>query len=201
MKVGLFGGSFDPIHRGHVAPVLAAIDQLALDRVFYLPTACPPHKPEREFVAAERRLVMVELALLDEEVLHVDARELTPERPAYTIETLESFRAESPADDLYLLIGADSFAELHTWRRWWELAGLASIAVMARPGWTPDAPDSLEPEVRGLLDSESVHLLETPFVDASSSAIRSRLAAGEAMPSGVVDSKVLEYIRKYDLYR
>ena len=113
MKVGLFGGSFDPIHRGHLDPVRAAMRDLGLDRVIYLHTARPPHKPGRALAPALARYAMVELALLGEEGLYASAHELTLDRPAYTIETLEHFRRQMPAAELYLLIGGDSFADLH----------------------------------------------------------------------------------------
>ena len=101
MKIGLFGGSFDPIHRGHVEPVREARRRLGLERVIYLPTATPPHKPRRALAPALARFAMVELALLGEEGLYVSAHELTPERPAYTVETLEHFRRQMPEAELH----------------------------------------------------------------------------------------------------
>src|SRR5947208_4241718 len=102
MKVGLFGGSFDPIHRGHIEPVRKARRALGLDRVIYLPTARPPHKPGGALAPAPARYAMVELALLFEDGLCASAYELTADRPAYTIETLEHFRAELPDAELFL---------------------------------------------------------------------------------------------------
>ncbi len=148
MKLGLFGGSFDPIHLGHITPVRAARRELGLDRVIYLPTARPPHKPDRILAPAHARYAMVELALLDEEGLYASAHELTLERPAFTIETLEHFRREMPDAELFLLIGGDSLADLHHWVRWREIPAAARLVVLARPGWDLDAVP-LDPEVAG----------------------------------------------------
>jgi len=188
VKLGLFGGTFDPIHRGHVEPVRAARRALGLDRVLYLPTALPPHKPKRELAPAHARYAMVELALLGEEGLYADPYELTLDRPAYTAETLEHFRRAWPDADLHLLLGADSYLELPTWRRWRELPELARIVVLARPG--------SDVETGG-----DVIRLEQPPVDVSASEIRARLAAGQDPPPGALHPLVLDYVRKYDLYR
>ena len=133
MKVGVFGGSFDPIHRGHVEPVEAARRALGLDRVLFLPTARPPHKPDRRFAPALARYAMAELALLEREGLEVSTLELTGERPAYTVETLERLQVESPGDELWLLVGSDSLAQLHTWRRFRDLLAGFPVAVLVRP--------------------------------------------------------------------
>ena len=121
MKIGLFGGSFDPIHRGHVEPVQRAVGQLGLYRVLYLPTAVPPHKRGREFAPALARYAMTELALLDEARLEVSVHELTLGRPAYTADTVEHFAARMPGAALHLLLGADSFRDFGTWVRWLDM--------------------------------------------------------------------------------
>ncbi|MDH3405204.1 MAG: nicotinate-nicotinamide nucleotide adenylyltransferase, partial [Acidobacteriota bacterium] len=120
MRLGLYGGSFDPIHYGHVRPVLKAVERLQLDRVLYLPTARPPHKAEGPFASPLHRFVMVELALLDHDRLQVSDFELV-ERPAYTVETLEGFAARFPEAQLHLLLGSDSLAAIESWRRWRDL--------------------------------------------------------------------------------
>lgn len=217
MKVAVFGGSFDPVHWGHVRPVQRARIALGLDKVVYLPTAVPPHKraPGEAPVASPAvRFAMVELALLAEEGLFASDHELRPGEPVFTVDTLERFR-EAAADagldlDLHLMIGADSLAELHTWRRWRELPELARLVVLARPGTDLDSPEAagarpLAPEIRDLLDRGGIDLVEDELVDLSSTEIRDRLASDddpdgewmeEAMPPLVVD-----YLRKYRLYR
>jgi nicotinate-nucleotide adenylyltransferase len=203
VKVGLFGGSFDPIHRGHIEPVREARRVLGLDRVIYLPTAKPPHKPGRVLAPAYARYTMVELALLFEEGLHASPHELTVDRPAYTIETLEHFRAEMPAAELFLIIGGDSFVDLHLWVRWREIPRLARIVVLARPGWDLDLPKNLplDPEVAELARTDRVLLLRQPPVDVSSTRLRELLAARRPLPEGTVPDLVVRYLQKYDLYR
>lgn len=201
MKIGLFGGSFDPIHRGHVEPVEAARRRLGLDRVLYLPTAQPPHKPEREFTPALARYAMVELALLDHDGLWVSDHELTLGRPAYTIETLEFFREHLDDVEPVLLIGGDSFLDLPNWRRYGEILATTKLAVMTRPGWRiRDGGSELHPALLDAIAAGTVEFVENPPVDASSSEIRRRFAAGEPIPEGWLDERVLSFVRKYSLY-
>jgi nicotinate-nucleotide adenylyltransferase len=200
VRVGLFGGSFDPIHRGHIDPVQEARRSLGLDRVIYLPTAKPPHKPGRVLAPAHARYTMVELALLGEEGLYASPHELTPGRPAYTIETLEHFRREMPEAELFLLIGGDSFADLHLWVRFREIPGAARVVVLARPGWD-FATVPLDAEVAEMARTDRVILLWQTPVDVSSTRLRELLAAGLPLPSGAVPELVVRYLQKYDLYR
>lgn len=200
MKVGLFGGSFDPIHRGHIEPVRAARRALGLDRVIYLPTAVPPHKPGRTLAPAHSRCAMVEMALLDEEGLFASPHELTLGRRAYTIETLEHFRTEMPGAELFLLIGGDSFADFSHWVRWREIPDAARIVVLARPGWELETVP-LDPEVAALGRSGRVFFLEQPPVDISSTRLREILAAGEPVPAGSMPDLVVRYVQKYKLYQ
>ena len=208
MKLGLFGGSFDPIHRGHIDPVQAARRELGLDRVIYLPTALPPHKPGRVLAPAHARYAMVEMALLGEEGLYASTFELTLERPAYTVETLEHFRRTMPTPPtpptppdtgLFLIIGGDSYAELDHWVRWQEIPELANLVVLTRPGWTLEE-SSLSPELAALARSGRVDFLHQPAVDISSTRLRELFARGEAPPPQTVPESVVRYVHKYRLY-
>ena len=200
MKVGLFGGSFDPIHRGHIDPVREARRALGLERVLYLPTAVPPHKPGRTLAPAHARFTMVELALLFEEGLYASAHELTLDRRAFTIETLEHFRRAMPQAELHLLVGGDSLADLHHWVRWRDIVEAARVVVLPRPGWELGAA-SLDPEVAALARTDRVLLLRQPPVDVSSTRLRELLAAGLPPPEGAVPELVVRYLQKYNLYR
>lgn len=143
---------------------------------------------------------MVELALLDEEGLYASAHELTPDKPAYTIETLEHFGREMPGAELHLLIGGDSFADLHHWFRWRDIAAAARLVVLTRPGWDLDSvpPD---PDVAALGRTGRVTFLHQPPVDISATRLRELLAAGLPIPEGAVPELVVRYVHKYDLYR
>lgn len=200
MRLGLFGGSFDPIHRGHIEPVQAARKALGLERVIYLPTAVPPHKPGRILAPAHARYAMVEMALLEEEGLYASTFELTLERPAYTIETLEHFRGALPGVGLHLLIGGDSYADLDRWVRWREIVDAARLVVLTRPGWTLEEA-SLSPDLADLARSGRVVFLDQPPVDVSSTRLREMFARAEQLPTGTVPPSVVRYVQKYDLYR
>lgn len=200
MRIGLFGGSFDPVHRGHVDPVRRARDELGLERVIYLPTADPPHKSNRR-APAVRRFAMVELALLDEEGLVVSAHELTPGEPSYTIDSIEHFERRTGGADLVLLMGSDSLAELTTWRRWREIVGRVEIGVLERPGEERERLAELAPELSAAARAGRLHFLTNPPVDVSSTELRAILARGETPPPGTVSELVLKYLAKYpDLY-
>jgi nicotinate-nucleotide adenylyltransferase len=201
-KLGLFGGSFDPIHAGHVAPVRDARAAVGLDRVLYLPTARPPHKPGREFAPPWRRFAMVELALLDEEGLYASARELTPDREVYTIDTVEALAAELPEAELHLIVGSDSLAELDTWRRWRELIERVRLVAVVRPGFEPEAiAPGLPPELRARLDAGAIRFVARRPLPWSATALRAAFARGDEPPAGALHPRVLDYIRKYRLYR
>lgn len=202
MKLGLFGGSFDPFHAGHLRAAATARAALALDRVVVLPTARPPHKPDRSFAPALARYAMAELALLDHRDLVVSDAELTFERPVYTIETVERFRSERPGDEIHLVVGSDSLAELATWRRWRELLELVALAVVERPGRAPEGALAAMPvELASALATARVEWVEVDPHPASSTEIRRRLAAGEPLPDGWLEPRVLTFLAKYDLYR
>ena len=202
MKIGLFGGTFDPIHVGHILPVKQARTQLGLDLVIYLPTAIPPHKPGGQVAPPHARWTMVELALLSEPGLVADPFELTPQREAFTVESAEHFRSTFPAADLYLLIGCDSFAELHTWRRWEDLVAMVKLGVLVRPDWRPGALEAqLTPEVAALIGTDRVSFITNEPVAVSATQLRRALAEGTQPPEGWLPDLVLEYIHKYNLYR
>lgn len=200
MKIGLFGGSFDPIHRGHIEPVQAARRVLGLDLVIFLPTAVPPHKPYRVLAPAYARYSMVEMALLDEEGLYASSFELTLGRPAYTIETLEHFRETQPSAELHLLIGGDSYADLDHWVRWREIVAAARLVVMARPGSNLEEP-AMSSELAELARSGRVRFLNQALVDISATRLREIFARGENPPPGAVPESVVRYVHKYGLYR
>ncbi len=197
MKLGLYGGSFDPIHFGHLEPAREAREALNLDRVIYLPTARPPHKLRRAGASALARFTMAELALLEDLQSVVSPLELE-DRVTYTIETLEHFRREHPEAQLFLIIGSDSLQQLDTWRDWRSILNVAELAVLERP--TPN-PLELSNKLATALDRSRVHHIENAPVAVSSTEIRRRLAARSNDLNQLVPPLVLNYIHKYDLYR
>ena len=200
--IGLLGGSFDPIHRGHVEVALAARAALGLEQVILLPTATPPHKPGVRLAPAHARYAMAELAVLDHEDLRVSAYELTPGRPAYTVDTLAHFATAWPDARRFLLLGSDSLAGFDRWRSWERILAGCRLAVVERPGSSRAAVlERLPAALREQLDIASVEWIEHESHPASATELRRRLAAGEAPPEGWLEPRVLKFIRKYGLYR
>ena len=197
MRIGLYGGSFDPIHRGHLEPVREARRVLELDRVIYLPTAQPPHK-KRRMAPAWARFTMVELALLDDEDYRVSPFEMNDERPSYTVDTVTHFRRSLPEAELVLLIGADSWADFRKWKDWRRILETVDLAVMARPGdETPRT--ALDEPFLEMQRAGRLHFVSNPPVAVSSTDLRRRLGRGER-PEGEAPALVLDYIHKYRLY-
>jgi len=195
MRIGLYGGSFDPVHQGHLRPVREAGRALGLDRVIYLPTARVPHK-EGSAASALARYVMVELALLGEPDMHVSALEMG-DRVTYTIETLEHFRREEPNARLFLILGSDSFVRLDRWRRWRDILSLAELAVLERPGEEREP----SPELHSALAGARFHRIANAPVPISSTAIRQRITEDPEPLRQLVPPLVLDYIDKHELYR
>jgi len=133
--IGIFGGTFDPIHFGHLRAAFELTELLDLERVLFIPAADPPHRT-RPLADAATRLAMVQAAVEDEESFVVDDRELRRPGPSYTVLTLEELRREHGPAPLVLLLGMDAFLGLPSWHRWEELLGLAHVAVAHRPGAT-----------------------------------------------------------------
>lgn len=206
MRVGLYGGGFDPIHHGHIHPVWEAKRVLDLDRVIYLPTARPPHKQDRDFAPASARYAMVELALLWENDLFASPFELGEDKPSYTVDTVRHFRAAWPDAELVLLVGSDAFAGFAAWRAWREILSEAEVAILTRPGWEPETVRPALPEALRRAAFDEPAGKPATFVGnrpqaASSTEIRRQLADGGNVAPGLVPSLVLDYIRKYELYR
>ena len=203
MRVGVFGGSFDPIHAGHVRIGQVALEQAQLDRVLYLPTARPPHKPKAEQAAALERWTMVELALLGEPRCIVGDQEMSAET-SYTIDTLERLEAAHPDVQFVLLLGEDSFRDLDSWKDAERIVRGWPLAVYPRGGvGDPVAASEVDVAPRSWSESgaqQPIHL-EGALHDASSSRIRELLAEGAPLPEGWVPDPVLSFLEKYRLYR
>ena len=207
--IGILGGTFDPIHIGHLRPAIEAREALGLAEVRLLPNHIPPHRAN-PFCSSEQRLAMVELAVAGEPRLAVDDRELKRDKPSFTYDTLESVRGELAAEDqLFLLLGWDAFCGLPTWHRWEELLQHCHILVLQRP----DADGVLPPALSQLLAAREVKdpqalrgpggqialLRQTPLA-VSATQIRHLLASGKSARFLVPDP-VLAYIHTHGLYR
>jgi nicotinate-nucleotide adenylyltransferase len=205
IRRGVMGGTFDPVHEGHLAMARRAREALGLDRVELMPCFDPPHKSLGEITPAADRLAMVALACGGDPGLVASSREIRRRGTSYTVETLREMRGEHPADELFFLMGADSLEELGTWVEPEEIVRLARVIVLNRPGHALDTPPPfLEGKVvrPGEGDGEpgEAWILEMPPAPVSSTAVRRAAAAGEAL-TGLVPPAVAEYIEKCGLYR
>ncbi len=199
-NVGLLGGSFNPIHVGHLVLAEEARERLALERVLLVPNRVPPHKAKNAMAPAEHRLRMVELASAGNPGLEPSDIELRREGESYSLHTVEQLLDEHGDWDIRFLIGADTLPELPTWYRIRELAGLCKFVVANRPGGSLDCFDSLRPaltdeQIAGLRQ----RIIEIPPMGVSSTDIRRRVRAGRSIRY-LVTEPVREYILQHELY-
>lgn len=202
--IGLFGGTFDPIHFGHLRPVQEASGRLQFDSVVFIPAGIPPQRPPPQASAAQRR-DMVALAIEGDPRFRLDERELEREGPSYTVDTLRVLRVEHGETPLCLIVGRDAFTRLDTWKEGAALPALAHVVVLARPG----APDAIPAWARTRVTDDPRALRATsagrvwfePVTPQAISAtdVRVRLARGEDV-SALVPAPVLDYIRRHHLY-
>ncbi len=199
--IALFGGSFNPIHNGHLAIARAVADQVGLDRVILLPSKSPPHKAVGSLIDARHRLAMIRLAVADDPLFCVHEWDLTRDGPTYSIDSVDHFRREQgDQTEICWIIGADSLAELHLWHRVAGLVDRCRFLTASRPGsesidWGP---------LSSLLSSDQIEklkggVLETAMVDISATDIRRRAAAGASL-DGLVPPGVARYIADRGLY-
>ena len=209
--IGILGGTFDPVHLGHVALAEAALAGLPLAEMLWLPSGSPGHR-EPPVASARDRLAMLRLATEGEARYRIDESELGREAATYTVHTLTRMRAQlGAAQPLVVLLGSDSFFSLPTWLCWRELFDLAHFAVASRPGYLPTdggpVPDLAEeiarrgarPEQLRASAAGRIAYFPMPPVDISASAVRAGLAAGADMRN-LLPAAVLAYIRTHRLY-
>lgn len=200
--VGVFGGTFDPIHVAHLAVAQEAAESLGLERVLFVPAGQPPHKPGLEITSGRHRLAMVELAVAGNERFAVSRQELDRAGPSYTVDTLEALRASRLAagtsSDLVLILSAEAFLGLLTWRDPRRVLELARFAVAPRDGYPDAGPAFLEEHLPDLADRAV--FLDGPRMRLSASELRDRAAAGRSLRYLVPDA-VAAYIGDHGLYR
>ncbi|MDT8310478.1 MAG: nicotinate-nucleotide adenylyltransferase [Methylophaga sp.] len=204
--IGILGGTFDPVHFGHLRSALEVCQQLNLDHVRLMPCHVPPHRPQPQGKAAERRLLL-ELSVKSAAELVVDDRELNREGPSYSVDTLHSLRQEFPDNPLFLIIGSDAFRQIASWSRWTELLDLAHIVVMRRAAEVLDlslevqqwlTENHAQPEDSALLAGK-IWPVDVTALAISATDIRAQRAAGQSVQF-LVPEAVLTAIEQLGLY-
>jgi nicotinate-nucleotide adenylyltransferase len=197
--VGLLGGTFDPIHYGHLAAAAGAMHLLSLDRVLFMPNRKPPHKGGGLVTASRHRAAMVQLAIAGNPGFQFESLELEREGPSYTIDTIYSLQQRYRDWRFAFIAGMDSLLQIHTWRQYETLLTLIDVVVVNRPGYAEGQQEAalagLSPELRG-----RVQMLTIPGVDIASTDLREAAASGYPLHYLVPDA-VGEYIQAHGLYR
>jgi nicotinate-nucleotide adenylyltransferase len=209
-RLGLLGGTFDPIHFGHLDAADAARRALSLDQVLLIPSYDPPHRPADPLASVFHRFALVTLAIQGNDAFRVADMELTRNGPSYTVDTLRDVaRLGWQPSQIFFILGSDAFAEIATWREFPAVLDTANFIVIARPGTALDAAAARTPALRGRLRSPgqetsgaagtSIFLVEARTRDVSSSTIRARLAARQPIDD-LVPAAVARHIAAHHLY-
>ena len=218
-RIAFYGGTFDPVHLGHLAIARRVCELFEIDQVLFVPAQVAPHKVGRDVTPAIHRYAMLSLATQHDKSLLVSTFELESSETGYTVDTLDHFRKTLPESELFFIMGADSWAEISTWRDWQRLLGMANHIVVTRPGYEIGIPNE---ELRDrLIDVRStqqqpgfvskqvleggsgkIFITDAVMKDVAATSIRGLAAAGmfEELVQ-LVPEPVAEYIRKYELYR
>jgi nicotinate-nucleotide adenylyltransferase len=207
--IGILGGTFDPVHFGHLRPALEVQESLALEELRLIPCHIPPHRPQPHASAAQR-VAMLKAATGQYPAFRIDTRELQRDGPSYTFDTLVSLRKELGDTGLCLLMGMDAFGDLTTWHRWVELIEFCHLVVMTRPGTDVPAGGELAgfirrhrvPAAAGLRHRPAGRLLFQPVTALAISATRLRALLAQGLsPAFLMPEAVIEIINREGLYR
>lgn len=194
-KVGVLGGTFDPLHLGHLRAAEVARDELTLEKVLFVPAANPPHKSGEVVTDASARMAMLDLVLGGEDVFEISNVEIERGGPSYTIETLDELKKRNPATDYWFITGSDAFVEIQTWKDWELLLERYAFAVHERPGVALDAASRAVPRS----SRERILFLKREMLNVSSTGIRRLVRDGRSVRF-LVPEAVDEYIRRNRLY-
>jgi nicotinate-nucleotide adenylyltransferase len=214
-RIGVFGGTFDPVHAGHLGPAALAQAAFAFDELVFVPAGDPPHKQGEPLTPFAHRFAMLVLATQAWDRFYVSDIERQRPGPTYTVDTLRLLRERQRSDRLYFLMGSDSFAQIASWHRWEELADLASLVVLHRAtAWGDDLAALVPARLRSSLElvgesarvsdpepgATRVYLLDHEPFPVSATLLRERLRRGEPV-GDLVPPEVYRYIVKYHLYQ
>lgn len=199
MKIGVFGGTFNPVHIGHLVTALYAREEYGLDEIWFMPNGNPPHKKIAFSVHIRHRISMLKLAIEDSPFFRVSFDETSPDRHSYTYETMEYLTAGHPDDQFYFIMGADSLFEIETWKCFQRIFPLCTLLVADRYDGTTEKIQKKIDLLRSRYNA-SVDLLHGPVLEISSSMLRERIESGRS-PHYLLPSSVEQYIYRHSLYR
>lgn len=198
LRIGLFGGTFDPPHLGHLILASEAQTQLGLNRLLWILTPEPPHKLDQTITPVEDRLAMVQLAIADNPAFELSRIELDRPGPHYTLDTIQLVAAQNPGADIVPIIGGDSLRDLPKWHEPQKLVYACHwIGVMRRP-YDRSNLDELESQLPGI--SSKVHYVDAPLLEIASREIRNRIAEGKSVRY-YLPANVFDYISQHHLYQ
>jgi nicotinate-nucleotide adenylyltransferase len=212
-RLGVLGGTFDPLHLGHFRAAESTQEAMALDRILFVPARMPPHKARPGITAAEDRFRMIQAAVDNEPAFDVSRVEVDRDGPSFTVDTLAEIKRTSSAAEIFFITGIDSFREIQTWKRWEEMLESFSFIVHGRPGYGLAAAHEAVPEpMRSMLVTlrdgaeppsgygPAIYLIQAVTLNISSTEIRAMVRAGRSVRY-LVPPEVEAYISKYHLYK
>ncbi len=198
-RVGIMGGTFDPIHMGHLILAQLAYEQLHLDKVLFIPSGRPPHKPNRSGASDSDRVEMTRMAIADNPAFELDLMEMDSKTPTYTYLTLKKLCEENPDTEYYFILGEDSLINFLTWAKPEEIVKYCHIVCGVRPGLTDEDMDAIIEEKRSVTGGDYI-TIESPPIGISSCDIRRKVREGESIRY-YVPAGIAEYIETKDIYR
>jgi nicotinate-nucleotide adenylyltransferase len=182
MRVGVYCGTFDPVHFGHLILAEQAREQARLDQVWFVPSPRPPNKIDQSLTRFEQRVEMLQLAIAGQPAFRIDEIEKERTGPSYTVETLVELHRRHPDDALFFLVGSDTLADLPSWREPQRIVEMAGLLVMLRPGHAVPSKGELHARLHlGEHDRLEIQIVETPLIDISSRDLRRRTTAGRSL--------------------
>lgn len=212
-RLGVLGGTFDPLHLGHFRAAESTREAMALDRILFVPARIPPHKARPGITAAEDRFRMIQAAVENEPAFDVSRVEVDRDGPSFTVDTLAEIQRTSSAAEIFFITGIDSFREIQTWKRWEEMLETYSFIVHGRPGYgLAGAREAVPENMRSMLVTlrdraerpssygPAIYLIQAATLNISSTEIRAMVRAGRSIRY-LVPSEVEAYISKHHLYR
>ena len=199
MKIGIMGGTFDPIHYGHLATAEAVRKKYGLEKVLFIPSGNPPHKTDRDITSKSHRYNMSILATVSNDFFEVSDVEIQKDRLSYTVDTLLELSKKNPNAEYYLIMGADAFCDIETWSRVEKLFELSKVVGATRPGIDMDDFKRNIAKIQQKYKTQILHV-HVPSLDISSTDIRDRIKYGMTIKY-LLPENVEKYIYKYNLYR